>query len=62
MVNCDNHEAKACEICVQVKMTRLPFPKSQRNSEILDLVDSGICEMNGTLTRARKKVFYYIYR
>jgi len=57
LINCDNHEAKTCEICVQAKMTRLPSPKSQRNSKILDLVHSNICEMNGTLTRGGKRYF-----
>jgi len=57
LINCENHGAKACEICVQAKMTRLPFPKSQRNSKILDLVHSDICEMNGTLTRGGKRYF-----
>ncbi|GJT46915.1 zinc finger, CCHC-type containing protein [Tanacetum coccineum] len=40
-----------CEICVQAKMKRKPFPKVDRQSEILELVHSDICELNGHLTR-----------
>ncbi|GJW92555.1 retrovirus-related pol polyprotein from transposon TNT 1-94 [Tanacetum coccineum] len=40
-----------CEICVQAKMKRKPFPKVDRQSEILELVHSDICELNGQLTR-----------
>ena len=42
----NDHEGK-CEICVQAKMTRKPFPKVERNSELLKLVHSDICELNG---------------
>ncbi|XP_071912380.1 uncharacterized protein [Coffea arabica] len=35
----DNVE-KRCETCIQAKMTRLPFPKAERNNELLDLVHS----------------------
>ena len=41
----DNHDK--CEICIQAKMTKLPFPKSERNSEILQIIHSDICELNG---------------
>ncbi|GJY60196.1 zinc finger, CCHC-type containing protein [Tanacetum coccineum] len=40
-----------CEISVQVKMKRKPFPKVDRQSKILELVHSDICELNGQLTR-----------
>nr|GEV27769.1 retrotransposon protein, putative, Ty1-copia subclass [Tanacetum cinerariifolium] len=40
-----------CEICVQVKMKRIPFTKVDRQSEMLELVNSDICELNGQLTR-----------
>ncbi|GJU81401.1 retrovirus-related pol polyprotein from transposon TNT 1-94 [Tanacetum coccineum] len=40
-----------CEICVQAKMKRKPFPKVDRQSKILELVHSDICELNGQLTR-----------
>ena len=51
----DNHYK--CEICIQAKMTKLPFPKSERNSEILQIIHSDICELNGNLTRGGNRYF-----
>jgi len=45
-----NHSAK-CEICIQAKMTNKHFPKTNRNSKLLELVHSNVCELNGVLTR-----------
>nr|GEW13230.1 hypothetical protein [Tanacetum cinerariifolium] len=52
------HEAK-CEICVRAKMKRKPFPKVDRQSEILELVHSDICELNGQLTRGGNRTSPY---
>ncbi|GKA50159.1 retrovirus-related pol polyprotein from transposon TNT 1-94 [Tanacetum coccineum] len=52
----DEHKDK-CEICVQAKMKRKPFPKVDRQSEILELVHSDICELNGQLTRGGDRYF-----
>ena len=38
-------------------MTKLPFPKSERYSEILQIIHSGICELNGNLTRVGNRYF-----
>ncbi|GKC18073.1 retrovirus-related pol polyprotein from transposon TNT 1-94 [Tanacetum coccineum] len=46
-----------CEICVQAKMKRKHFPKVDRQSEILELVHSDICELNGQLTRGGNRYF-----
>jgi hypothetical protein len=56
----DNNEI--CEICIQVKMTKKPFPTVRRNSQILELIHYDTCELNGILTRGGSKVFYYICR
>ncbi|GJZ68636.1 zinc finger, CCHC-type containing protein [Tanacetum coccineum] len=48
-----------CEICVQAKMKRKPFPKVDRQSEILELVHSDICELNGQLTRGGNRTTPY---
>ncbi|GJR99270.1 zinc finger, CCHC-type containing protein [Tanacetum coccineum] len=48
-----------CEICVQAKMKRKPFPKVDRQSEILELVHSDICELNGQLTRGGDRTTPY---
>ena len=46
-----------CEVCVEPKFTRKPFPSMERNSELLDLIHSDLCDMKSTLTRGRKKYF-----
>jgi hypothetical protein len=51
----DNNEK--CEICIQAKMTKKPFPIVHRNSQILELIHSDICELNGILTRGGKRYF-----
>nr|GEU32914.1 hypothetical protein VITISV_013138 [Tanacetum cinerariifolium] len=45
-----------CEICVQAKMKRKPFPKVDRQSEMLELVHSDICELDGQLTRGGNSI------
>lgn len=51
----DNNEK--CEICIQAKMTKKPFPTVQRNSHILELIHSNICELNGMLTKGDRRYF-----
>lgn len=46
-----------CEICAQAKIIKKPFPGVKRNSEILDLIHSDICELNGVLTRGGRRYF-----
>nr|GEV13381.1 hypothetical protein [Tanacetum cinerariifolium] len=48
-----------CEICVQAKMKRKPFPKVDRQSEMLELVHYDICELNGQLTRGGNRTAPY---
>ena len=38
-------------------MTKKPFPRVERNTKLLDLVHSDICELNGELTRGSKRYF-----
>ena len=40
-----------CEICIQAKMTKKHFSKSNRNSIMLKLLCFDVCELNGVLTR-----------
>ena len=40
-----------CEICIQAKMTKKHFSKSNRNSIMLKLLHFDVCELNGVLTR-----------
>ena len=53
----ENDDHDKCEISIQAKMTKLPFPKSERNTEILQIIHSNICELNGNLTRGGNRYF-----
>ena len=44
-----------CEVCIQAKMTKKSFPRVERNSQLLELVHSDIYEINGMLTKGRKR-------
>ena len=57
MISYKHDYEKKCEICIQVKMTKKCFPKSDRNSIMLELVHSDVCELNGVLTRGGKRYF-----
>ena len=57
MISYKHDDEKKCEICIQAKMTKKPFSKSDRNSIMLELVHSDVCELNGVLTRGGKKFF-----
>ena len=48
---------KKCEICIQSKITKKPFPKVERNTHLLELIHSDICELNGNITRGGKRYF-----
>ncbi|WVZ75787.1 LOW QUALITY PROTEIN: hypothetical protein U9M48_023818 [Paspalum notatum var. saurae] len=43
-----------CQACVQAKQPRKPHPM-ERNSTLLELIHSDLCEMNGVLTKGGKK-------
>jgi len=47
-----------CQICVQSKQTRKPHKAvEERCLEPLELIHSDLCEMNGVLTKGRKRYF-----
>ena len=48
---------KKCETCIQTNITRLPFPKVERNLQLLDLVHLDVCELNEILTRGGNRYF-----
>ena len=52
-----NVSDEQCSTCMLTKITRKLFPNVQRSSNILDLVHSDICEMNGQLTLSGKRYF-----
>ena len=52
----DDIKKDKCELCAQAKIIKKPFPKVERNTQILDLVHSDICEFNGILTRGENAI------
>ena len=57
LITYSHDNAGKCEICIQEKMTKKYFPKVNRNSELLQLVHSDICELNGILTKGGNRYF-----
>ena len=57
MISYKHDDEKKCEICIQAKMTKKHFSKSNRNSIMLELVHSNVCELNGVLTKRGKRYF-----
>ncbi|KAH9736084.1 hypothetical protein KPL71_017967 [Citrus sinensis] len=51
LINCNDVKGHKCEICIRAKLTKKHFPKAERNTQILDLIHTDICEYNGMLTR-----------
>ena len=49
-----NHK---CLICVEAKMTKVPFKKVERNTEPLGLIHIDICDLKFIQTRGGKKYF-----
>jgi len=46
-----------CQVCVTAKQTRKPFHNVVRDSEVLDLVHTDICEFGGVLTKDHNRYF-----
>ena len=57
LINYDQDSMQTCEVCIQAKMTKKPFPKVERTTCLLELVHTDICELNGMLTRGGNKYF-----
>ena len=52
----DIHEK--CQTCVEAKKPRKPFKSVQhRETELLELIHTDICEINGELTKGGKRYF-----
>ena len=58
LIKFDRKELEKCEVCTRSKIVRKPFSSVQRELQLLDLVHTDICELNGILTRGGKR--YYI--
>nr|KAJ0188051.1 hypothetical protein LSAT_V11C900477710 [Lactuca sativa] len=57
MLKYDTNDFEKCETCVKSKFTKKPFPSVKRNTSLLELIHSDICELNGILTRGGKRYF-----
>ena len=57
MISYKHDDEKKCEICIQAKMTKKPFSKTDRNSIMLELVHSDVCVLYGVLIRGGKRYF-----
>ena len=55
MIALDVKEFEKCEICVKSNMIKKPFHNVERSSNLLDLIHSDHCELNGMLTRGGKR-------
>ena len=44
-----------CEICNESKIRKKPFLSTNRDSQLLELVHSDVCELNDILTRGGKR-------
>ena len=56
MIVCDVKEFKNVK-CVKSKMIKKPFYSVERSSNLLDLIHSDLCELNGMLTRGGNRYF-----
>lgn len=57
LIACNDDYNDKFETCIQAKITKKPFPKAERNTDLLDFMHSDICEFNGVLTRGGKRYF-----
>ena len=55
LIEINNKEFDKCETCVKSKFTKKPFPSVKRDTSILQLIHSNICELNGILTCGGKQ-------
>ena len=51
------NELGKCEICSMTKITRNPHKSIERNTELLELIHSDICEFDGHLTCGGNQYF-----
>ena len=51
------NELEKCKICSMTKIIRKPHKLVERNTELLELIHSYICEFEGHLTRGGNRYF-----
>ncbi|GJU83818.1 retrovirus-related pol polyprotein from transposon TNT 1-94 [Tanacetum coccineum] len=57
LIKFQNKDFEKCETCVKSKFVKKPFPTVKRETTLLELIHSDICELNGILTRGGKRYF-----
>ncbi|URE42102.1 Retrotransposon protein [Musa troglodytarum] len=57
LINYHFNDLHKCKICVKSKMMKKPFKSIERHTNLLDLIHSDICELNGMLTRGDNRYF-----
>jgi len=55
--NCGGNKPEKCEVCIQAKITRKPFPPVTRSTNLLDLIHSNTCDFKIFVTRGGMKYF-----
>ena len=53
--NCGGNKPEKCEVCVQAKITRKPFPTVTRSTNLLNLIHSNTCDFESFMTRSGMK-------
>nr|GEW36853.1 retrotransposon ribonuclease H [Tanacetum cinerariifolium] len=57
LIRFQNKNFEKCETCVKSKFIKKPFPTVKRDTRLLELIHSDICELNEILTRRGKRYF-----
>ena len=57
MISCKINDFQKCELCVKTKMIKKSFKSVDRSTNLLNLIYSDICELNGMLTRGENRYF-----
>ncbi|GKA09245.1 retrovirus-related pol polyprotein from transposon TNT 1-94 [Tanacetum coccineum] len=57
LIKFQNKDFEKCETCVKSKFMKKPFPTVKRETTLLELIHSNICELNRILTQGGKRYF-----
>ena len=57
LIPASNVNNEKCKTCMLTKITQLPFPNVTKNSKILKLVHSDLCDFHITPSLGNKKIF-----
>ena len=57
LINYHDSNCDKCGVCAKFKIIKKSFPSVTKTTDILDLIHTGICELNGVLTHGGKRYF-----